>query len=259
MADHQDRRVVLVLGPPGSGKSTFARSLGLPVFDLDDERWRGNDFRFRQAVETAALAPAAKCVVIRTGATATARAAARRLCDPTEVVVMDTDEAVCVERVRRRGRAPIDFQLNGIRDWFASDRSDLSDAVDGGSYGDVVAAPVVHPPRLPVPSKPATTVSRGYGVEHRALRQRWSDLLAAGQTVPCACEHRDCPHHAGPCLTVITSATPWDLGHTDDRRDWTGPECVPCNRSAGARAARAASQVQPMTIREWCEPIANRR
>lgn len=123
---------------------------------------------------------------------------------------------------------------------------------------DVIAVnPPALTPRAPAPSKP-TTVSRGYGVEHRELRDRWVGLLAAGHTVPCACEHRGCPHHAGPCLTVITSSTPWDLGHTDDRRDWTGPECVPCNRSAGARAARAASQVQPMTIREWCEPIANR-
>ena len=103
-------------------------------------------------------------------------------------------------------------------------------------------------------SDPRSTAARGYGAEHRAQRERWQKLFRNGHTTPCACTHADCPHHVGPCSTIITSSTPWDLGHTDDRTAWTGPECLPCNRSAGGRNSRV-SQQNPMTIREWCQPI----
>lgn len=95
-----------------------------------------------------------------------------------------------------------------------------------------------------------SAAARGYGAEHRELRQRWVDLFAQGHTTPCACQRPACPHHRGPCLTTLGKTTPWDLGHTDDRRDWTGPECVPCNRSAGARNSNRAGVV--MTRRAWC-------
>lgn len=99
-----------------------------------------------------------------------------------------------------------------------------------------------------------STAARGYGAEHREQRKRWQILLDKGHTTPCACTHADCPHHSGACSVLITASTPWDLGHTDDRRDWTGPECIPCNRSAGARNSRA-SQQNPMTVRGWCAAI----
>lgn len=97
------------------------------------------------------------------------------------------------------------------------------------------------------------TVARGYGAEHRAKRAQWATLLDQGHTQPCACQHTNCPHHTGPCPVLITATTPWDLGHTDDRQDWTGPECQPCNRSAGATNSRATTQ-HPMTTRPWATP-----
>lgn len=102
-------------------------------------------------------------------------------------------------------------------------------------------------------TKPKSAAARGYGAEHRELRARWQALFDEGHTTPCACEHRGCPHHTGPCLAVVGADTPWDLGHTDDRRDWTGPECIPCNRSAGARNSNGRAGIV-MTIRAWCEP-----
>lgn len=111
--------------------------------------------------------------------------------------------------------------------------------------------------RSRMPAIRKTTVEQGYGAAHAAERKRWQERLDQGDTVRCACQRADCPHHLTPgCLTVISSSSTWDLGHTDDRTGWTGPECVPCNRSAGARNSRA-SQSDPMTVRSWCEPMAS--
>ena len=68
-----------------------------------------------------------------------------------------------------------------------------------------------------------TTTQRGYGSAHRAERERWAAILAR-QAVPCA-----------RCGAMIAKGEPFDLGHTEDRTAWSGPEHVTCNRSDGGR------------------------
>ena len=63
---------------------------------------------------------------------------------------------------------------------------------------------------------------RGYGARHQAERARWSRYLAQGHAVLCS-----------RCGKPIRRGEAWDLGHTDDRLAWTGPEHAHCNRSAG--------------------------
>lgn len=75
-----------------------------------------------------------------------------------------------------------------------------------------------------------TPQDRGYDTQHRALRARWQSHIDAGELVCCA-----------RCGTRITGTT-WDLGHTDDRTRYRGPECQPCNRSAGGRNGARAAQ-----------------
>lgn len=79
-----------------------------------------------------------------------------------------------------------------------------------------------------------TRQQRGYGAEHDALRRRWKPKVDRG-TVYC---------HARTCLEpirLILPGTAWDLGHTEDRTAWTGPEHQRCNRVAGGKAAHARS------------------
>lgn len=63
---------------------------------------------------------------------------------------------------------------------------------------------------------------RGYGRAHQMERARWRLLLAQGARPVC----KRCGH-------IVKPDQSWDLGHSDDRAHWTGPEHAHCNRSAG--------------------------
>lgn len=93
-----------------------------------------------------------------------------------------------------------------------------------------------------MPSK-GTTTQRGYGRTHQVIRERYKRLVASGEAICARCGHR------------ITPGEKWDLGHTDDRSGYTGPEHANrCNRAAGgrkrARLTRAAKGGAD-TSRRW--------
>lgn len=116
-----DRQVVLICGPPGAGKTTLAHTLGLTVYDLDDEQWSGSDPLFRAGLVKVREDPHARAAVIRTGATISARKRGAANCGATQVIVVETPLSVCVERIKQRGRVdpPIGYQVNGARHWWA--------------------------------------------------------------------------------------------------------------------------------------------
>ena len=75
-----------------------------------------------------------------------------------------------------------------------------------------------------------TPEQRGYGTTHRRLRATYQRRMDAGEIIPCA----RCGQPVDP--------TDWDLGHTDARTAWTGPEHrSECNRSAAGRKGAAIS------------------
>jgi hypothetical protein len=75
---------------------------------------------------------------------------------------------------------------------------------------------------------------RGYGTHHRALRERWKPIVAAGLAV-CA-----------RCGRPIMPGTPWDLGHVDDDKSrYRGPEHRSCNRKAGGKQGAEITNARP--------------
>ena len=127
-----DRHVVLVCGPPCSGKTTYVRERMQPgdlVVDYDDiarrlgsRRTHGHDYRFHKKVEAViARALAAleqgkhdRAWVIRSLPNdADRQALARRI--GAEVVVLDEPDEVLLARARQRGNpAPT---VAAIRQW----------------------------------------------------------------------------------------------------------------------------------------------
>lgn len=122
-----DRLVVVLCGPPGAGKTTAARSSGLEVFDRDDPQWSGES-DFRQALAELARDRTARAVVIRSGATSSARAKAAQLVNATHVFVLLADEAELKRRVRARGRADLVTGIASVPRWLTS-----FDRIDGVS------------------------------------------------------------------------------------------------------------------------------
>jgi len=96
-------------------------------------------------------------------------------------------------------------------------------------------------------------IARGYGVAHIRTRERFAREMEMNGPIRCACEREDCTRHDElRCPVILGPEDDWDLGHTDDRTSWTGPECVPCNRGAGARrATQVRMQAATLVKREW--------
>lgn len=112
------RRVVLLFGPPGAGKSTRAHTFGLRVYDRDDPEWNDSESRFREALRQLGRNPRARAVVIRTGSTAKARADAEAMCRATEVHVLTTPRDECIRRIQARGRGDIAAQIAAVDKWW---------------------------------------------------------------------------------------------------------------------------------------------
>jgi len=69
-----------------------------------------------------------------------------------------------------------------------------------------------------------TTTQRGYGADHRALREQWRPLVEAGDVLCWRCGQR------------IEPGDDWDLGHDDhDRSIYRGPEHRAHNRATKSR------------------------
>lgn len=121
------RLVVLLCGPAGAGKTTTAHESGLTVYDRDDPQWT-SEKQFTDALAQLAVDPHARAVVIRAGATSSARAKAAALTGATHTYLLTADPAELGHRVARRNRADKQAGLASIRTWF--ERHDRDDDVE---------------------------------------------------------------------------------------------------------------------------------
>ncbi len=71
-----------------------------------------------------------------------------------------------------------------------------------------------------------STVQRGYGAEHRRLREALKLVVLSGKAT------------CWRCGEAVDPTAAWDLGHTDDRRGWAGPEHRRCSRRSGLAEQR---------------------
>ena len=86
---------------------------------------------------------------------------------------------------------------------------------------------------------------RGYDAAHDHERERWAPIVASGAA---QCANPICLR---PTRTIYPHE-PWDLGHTEDRSGWRGPEHRACNRAEGGRKGSATTNPRNrMTIRRW--------
>lgn len=230
------RLVVVLCGPPGAGKTTVAHASGLAVYDRDDPQWTSEGM-FTRAIGRLRTNPTARAVVIRSGATSTARHRAATLAGATHTYLVLAPQPECKRRVSERKRDQWRREVQGVVRWFTT--YDQADGVQQFPGWDRLGPPSTPPPPTSNGRK-ASGIARGYGATHRKERARWERVVRSGRAT-CA-----------KCGMPIRAGDPWDLGHTDDRTGWTGPEHPRCNRSAGgAIGNRRARERAQMVRRPW--------
>lgn len=115
------RLVVVLFGPSGAGKTTIARDAppGIAVYDRDDAHWRqGGESLFRQAIAELATWQHARAVVIRSGATSTARLATIKRVRATHAYLVMPDRETCHRQAGHRRRHDVHTSHASIDGWY---------------------------------------------------------------------------------------------------------------------------------------------
>jgi hypothetical protein len=98
-----------------------------------------------------------------------------------------------------------------------------------------------------MPDERRSRSERGYDTAHDHERRRWRPIVASGAA---QCANPVCLRPT----RLIHPSEPWDLGHTEDRTGWRGPEHRECNRAEGGRNGAVVNRARnQMTIRKWSE------
>lgn len=149
------RLVVALFGPSGAGKTTIARQqTHLTVYDRDDPEWFGRGEKvFRDAIKALARNPSAQAVVIRAGATSTARRRSLTDISATHGFIVMPDKQTCHHQAGHRRRSDAHTSHASIESYYAKFDHDDQLPMWPGTWEQALALPPLA--LIPV-RKPAT-------------------------------------------------------------------------------------------------------
>lgn len=110
------RTVILLTGPPGAGKTTWARATGLTHHSWETYP---SEKQFKAALRAIAEDPGAQTVVERCAPTAGERITLAMLCRATHIFIMPTPPAECHSRIEERDRPAKGAEHKAVQLWWA--------------------------------------------------------------------------------------------------------------------------------------------